>query len=148
MGRQIDAESDILLERLLKRAADTNSFISSEVQKCLNTVANNASPLKVLEKLSSYKENKSGPIKEAIVITLLSMKDNDKIREKDYTKLAEAMSFYLADGQIEVRSRAKSGIIELMKQLGDWYRALRGKINPIYFKSICELMTKPASLRK
>lgn len=100
MGRQIDSESDILLERLLKRAADTNAFISSEVQKCLNVVANNASPTKVLDKLSSYRESKSGSIKEAIVITLLSMKSNDKIREKDYTKLAEAMAFYLADGQI------------------------------------------------
>jgi hypothetical protein len=47
-----------------------------------------------------------------------------------------------------VRSRAKNGIVELAKALGDWYRALRGKINPIYFKSICELMTKPAAVRK
>ena len=28
MGRQIDAEVDLLLERLIKRSADTNSFIS------------------------------------------------------------------------------------------------------------------------
>jgi hypothetical protein len=47
-----------------------------------------------------------------------------------------------------VRSRSKNGIIELAKDLGDWYRTLRGKINPIYFKSICELMTKSPSLRK
>jgi hypothetical protein len=39
------------------------------------------------------------------------MKDNDKIREKDYPKLAEALAFYLADSQIEVRSRAKNGIV-------------------------------------
>ena len=58
------------------------------------------------------------------------------------------MAYYLADGQIEVRSKAKKGIVELANELGDWYRALRGKINPIYFKSICELMTKPASMRK
>lgn len=49
---------------------------------------------------------------------------------------------------MEVRSKAKNGIVELANELGDWYRALRGKINPIYFKSICELMTKPASMRK
>lgn len=29
MGRQIDAETDILLEKLIKRSADTNAFISN-----------------------------------------------------------------------------------------------------------------------
>ena len=76
MGRQIDAEVDILLERLIKRSADTNSFISHEVQKCLNSLAYNASPNKVFDKLAPYRDSKSGPIKEAIVTTLLSMKDN------------------------------------------------------------------------
>lgn len=63
MGRQIDAESDILLEKLIKRSADTNSFISQEVQKCMNTLALTAAPNKVLEKLATYKESKSGPVK-------------------------------------------------------------------------------------
>lgn len=63
MGRQIDAESDILLERLIKRSADTNVFISQEVQKCLNSLAMNATPSKVFDKLATYKESKSGPIK-------------------------------------------------------------------------------------
>ena len=47
MGKQIDPEVDILLEKLFKRSADTNSFISQEVQKCLNCLALNASPIKV-----------------------------------------------------------------------------------------------------
>lgn len=48
MGRQIDAEMDLLLERLIKRSADTNAFISNEVQKCLNILTNSATPAKVL----------------------------------------------------------------------------------------------------
>jgi hypothetical protein len=70
------------------------------------------------------------------------MQENEKIREKEYGKLAESIGYYLQDSQVEVRAKAKQGIMELSKHLGDWYRALRGKINPIYFKSICELMTK------
>lgn len=63
MGKQIDAEVDILFEKLIKRSADTNAFISSEVQRCLNVLATNATPGKVLDKLSAYRESKSGPIK-------------------------------------------------------------------------------------
>ena len=80
-------------------------------------------------------------------MTILAMKDCDKLKEKEAAKIAEALAYYLADSQAEVRSKAKTGIVELAKELGDWYRALRGKINPIYFKAICELMTKPASKR-
>ena len=137
MGRQIDSEVDLLLERLIKRSADTNSFISQEVQKCLNTLAISANPAKVFDKLGSYRESKSCPVKESIVTTLLFMKENERIREKETSKLAESLAYYLADGQVEVRSKAKNGIVELANALGDWYRALRGKINPIYFKSIC-----------
>jgi hypothetical protein len=36
----------------------------------------------------------------------------------------------------------------LCEDLGDWYRALRGKINASYFKSICEIMTKPQNFSK
>jgi hypothetical protein len=49
--------------------------------------------------MATYKENKSGSIKESIVVTLLAMKDCEKIREKEASKLAESIAYYLADGQ-------------------------------------------------
>jgi hypothetical protein len=82
MGKQIDNEMDIVLEKLIKKSADTNVFISSEVQKCLNTLCVNSTPSKVLEKLAAYRESKSTSVKEAIVNTLLCMKDSEKVREK------------------------------------------------------------------
>lgn len=57
-------------------------------------------------------------------------------------KLTENFAYYLFDGSQEIRNKAKAGIILLCEDLDDWYRALRGKINPSYFKSICEIMTK------
>jgi len=39
------------------------------------------------------------------------MKDSEKVREKEHCKLAESIGFYLQDGQAEVRSKAKQGIV-------------------------------------
>jgi hypothetical protein len=48
LGKQIDPEMEIILEKLIKKSADTNAFISSEVQKCLNTLAVTSTPAKIL----------------------------------------------------------------------------------------------------
>ena len=56
--------------------------------------------------------------------------------------MTECFSMFLNEGQLDLRTRAKVGIIEICKNLGDWYRILRGKMNPLCFKSVCELMTK------
>ena len=66
----------------MKKSADTNVFISSEVQKCLITLATRASESKVIEKLMVYKENKNNAIKDATLTTLLAMKDDERIRQK------------------------------------------------------------------
>lgn len=55
MGKQIDSEMEVILEKLVKKSADTNVFISSEVQKCLNTLAVTTTPIKILEKLAAYR---------------------------------------------------------------------------------------------
>ena len=57
----------------MKKSADTNVFISSEVQKCLRTLSLCATPSKVLEKLSIYKESKNFAIKDAFLNTVLIM---------------------------------------------------------------------------
>lgn len=55
------------------------------------------------------------------------------------------MALFLAEGQIDLRSKAKSGIIDICNHLGDWYRFLRGKVSSSAFKLICDLMTKNTS---
>ena len=59
----------------MKKSADTNVFINSEVQKCLKSLSTHATPSKVLEKLVVYRESKNFPIKDALITTLLVMKD-------------------------------------------------------------------------
>ena len=75
LGKQVDPEMEVILEKLMKKSADTNIFISSEVQKCLKTLSITATPSKVLEKLSIYKDSKNFPIKDAYINTLIIMKD-------------------------------------------------------------------------
>lgn len=76
------------------------------------------------------------------------MRDSKKIREKQHAKLAESFAYFLFDGSQQIRNKSKTGLTLLCEDLGDWYRALRGKINASYFKSICELMTKPQQTNK
>jgi|JI10StandDraft_1071094.scaffolds.fasta_scaffold564081_2 hypothetical protein len=52
------------------------------------------------------------------------------------------MVLFLSEGQIDLRSKAKAGIVDICDKLGDWYRFLRGKVSSSAFKLICDLMTK------
>ena len=101
------------------------------------TLSTELSPGKIFDKIISYKQNKSIPIKEACVSCLIKIKENQKIKEKEFVKLSEGFSSFLFDGNQQVRTKSRTGLIELCNSLGDWYRLLRGKINPGYFKSIC-----------
>jgi hypothetical protein len=46
---------EIILEKLIKKSADTNVFISAEVQKCLFLTSNVCTTSKVLDKLANYR---------------------------------------------------------------------------------------------
>lgn len=66
---------EIILEKLMKKSVDTNVFISSEVQRCLKSLSIYATPSKVIDKLSIYKDSKNFAIKDAFINTLLNMKN-------------------------------------------------------------------------
>jgi hypothetical protein len=66
---------EIILEKLMKKSADTNVFISAEVQKCLKTLSLTATPAKILDKFNIYKDSKNFPIKDAYINSLIIMKD-------------------------------------------------------------------------
>ena len=55
LGKQVDPEMEVILEKLVKKSGDTNVFISSEVQKCLKNLSIHATPSKIIEKLMAYK---------------------------------------------------------------------------------------------
>lgn len=48
LGKQIDPEMDLILDKLIKKSADTNIFISAEVQKCLIALSHACTPAKFL----------------------------------------------------------------------------------------------------
>ncbi len=63
IGKQVDSDMELIFDRVIKKAADTNVFISAEVQKTMGTLAIEATSYKILDKISHFKENKSIPIK-------------------------------------------------------------------------------------
>lgn len=75
LGKQVDSEIDIIFDRVIKKAADTNIFISAEVQKVMATLSTTATSSKIFDKINQCKENKSIPIKETSLNCLLSMRE-------------------------------------------------------------------------
>lgn len=75
MGKLVDAEIDLVFDRVIKKAADTNVFISAEVQKVISTLATEATSHKILDKITNFKDNKSIPIKDTCLNCLLAMRD-------------------------------------------------------------------------
>ncbi len=63
IGKQVDSEMELIFDRVIKKAADTNVFISAQVQKVMGTLAIEATSYKILDKITHFKENKSIPIK-------------------------------------------------------------------------------------
>ena len=63
LGRQVDSEIDIIFDRVIKKATDTNIFISAEVQKVMATISTTATSSKIFDKISQSKDNKCIPIK-------------------------------------------------------------------------------------
>ena len=62
------------------------------------TLSTTATSSKIFEKISQCKENKSIPIKETCVNCLLSIREEPRIRDKEFVKLAESFSYFLFDG--------------------------------------------------
>ena len=53
--RQIDSEIDNIFDKVIRKAADTNVFISAEVQKVVKSLCIEASPIKIIEKINQFK---------------------------------------------------------------------------------------------
>jgi hypothetical protein len=82
LKRSLDAEIEAIMDRLLKKAADANIFISEEVKKCLTLLAGNVSENKLLQVISVYKDSKTFSVKDSLITVLASMIEHDKILKK------------------------------------------------------------------
>lgn len=73
LRRALDPEIETITERLLRRVADANTFISEEARKALMCLSINLSENKVLQVVQQFRDSKTVPVKEALIAMLASM---------------------------------------------------------------------------
>jgi DUF1009 family protein len=93
------------MDKSLKKAADTNIFISGEVKKCLTLLAVNVSDNKLLQVISIYKDSKTFTVKDSLITMLMSMIEHEKILKKEHARMAELLVFFLSEGHIDLRNK-------------------------------------------
>ena len=70
LKRALDPYFDLIFSKLIKKALDTNSFISEEVKKALISLCSNCNENKVMTSLHTSHTSRAIPIKIAVVSIL------------------------------------------------------------------------------
>lgn len=142
LRRSLDSEIEPITEKLLKKAADTNIFINEEVKKCLTLLAVNVSENKLLQVMSLYKDSKTFSVKESLISMLSSMIDSDRVLRKEHARIGEMLVFFLNEGHLELRTKARAAIMQLCKNLPDWQKQLKTGLSSDAYKAVHELYSK------
>jgi hypothetical protein len=70
LKRSLDPYFDLMFSKLIKKALDTNSFISEEVKKALISICSNCNEAKVMSSLATSHTSRAIPIKLSVVSIL------------------------------------------------------------------------------
>jgi CLASP N terminal len=120
LKKQLDADAEAIILKLIKKGNDSNSFIAEEVKKALITIAQNCTDAKVIPIYQGLNNQKSIPAKMNVAISLeaIIQRNEDKINQiRDFDKLVVMLGNFLLDGAVEVRNVAKRATSLLLKYL-------------------------------
>ena len=115
--RETDASIDTVMPILLKKATDTNQFISESAEKTLVTICHNCTETRVFSSLQQQ-SMKSNALKEkqCMLFTCLIEKLDSRLKNfRDVDKLVQSVAVYLDAGGAEIRNQAKYGILMIQK---------------------------------
>jgi hypothetical protein len=122
LRRSMDSEVSDLMKILIKKAVDTNAFISEQAQKTLEIMLKSLSEHRVVPFLLFHCTNTKNPAVKARLALCFAcvfnrMKENvSKIR--DVEKCLQILAEYLADASADVRKCSFLAFEELAKALG------------------------------
>jgi hypothetical protein len=123
LGKVLDSEIIEVMKILLKKAADTNSFLAETADEGLTAVCKNLTELKVLNFLVIYAEQNRNPSIKAKVLTCLTIliEKTGKNMQKfsDLGKLIQFLDESQSDASAEVRSNAKQAYSLLLESISD-----------------------------
>jgi hypothetical protein len=100
---------------LLKRATDTNQFISAEAEKALLAVVMNCTEGRAFSCLQNL-NLKSNSMKEKVLVCYSALIERLGSRLKNYRdceRLVQTVAAYLDQGAVEVRNQAKLAILTI-----------------------------------
>lgn len=120
-GKDLDPVIDVALSSLLKKAIDTNHFVSEQADKALQMVCFACNESKVFHYLNSA-PSKGAPYKMKICVcySYIIQKLGSKISNfKEVSGLAKAIVANLSEGAQEVRNAAKQCFIALNAQMAN-----------------------------
>ncbi|OQR89564.1 hypothetical protein THRCLA_09687 [Thraustotheca clavata] len=115
LTKRMDNELDEIIPLLLKRAADTNTFLSESGSATIDAVVTGCTPLKILTSLLPLATSKNSNIRKHVAIVLGKIAQN--FNRTDGVRLIAILCTLVNDSNNEVRDCAKSALQKL-KQLG------------------------------
>lgn len=107
-----------IFTKLFKKAQDTNTFIIEEVNKCIKSLCNYCSPLKITNIVTNNSQSKAIPIKLKVVLCMdrLLMKVEYSVALlREHPKLLGVMNNYIVDGSQQVRGNTRDIFINIQK---------------------------------
>ncbi|RLN97854.1 hypothetical protein BBJ28_00012060 [Nothophytophthora sp. Chile5] len=114
--RAMDGEVDNMVPTLLRRCADSNTFVCESAVSSLHCVAIKCSTARVVAALTSHLDNKAVPIRREVArgMHALIVGQAEAIPTgKDLPAILQAVGRCLADSHNEVRDAAKQSVLYL-----------------------------------
>ena len=114
-AKDLDANLDLVLHAMIKKATDTNHFVSEQAEKALTMICNSCTDLKVLNSLMTV-EGRANNLKQKVVLCycFLLEKLGQKLKLfKENTRLAKQIINMLQEGAVEVRNQAKVAVMQM-----------------------------------
>jgi len=115
---KFDNELDYILPNVMKKATDTNVFLSRTAESVLLSIANNWSEIKVINALGSVSNSKvpSTKVKMQVWLEMIIKKLGTKLLTfKHNMVVMNYLTSYLTDASEKVREKAKS-LLDTLKQ--------------------------------
>lgn len=117
LKKQLDPELETILSKLIKKGADTNTFISEEVKKALIAICQNCSEGRIISVLLNLSGLKAVASKANVCLCMETVIEAQEVRfaqVRDYDKAIVCLGNYLLDGALEVRNAAKKAFSVLV----------------------------------
>jgi hypothetical protein len=145
LGRTIDSEISELLKVLVKKAIDTNIFLSEQADVALESMCKYSNENKIIASLISISQTNKNPLSKAIVASSFSKIFKrlmyNASRCKDLDKILVILADYLADAAFDVRNNSKVAFLALSEGFAsemDFERALMRSLNDASRKKVME----------